>query len=303
MNESPIASVQNVSKTYQQGSRDVSALQDVSLDIGQGSFVAIMGASGSGKSTLMHLMCGLTRPNAGTVTIANQNLADLSDRDLTLFRRAKIGLVFQAFNLVPSLTAQDNILFPLFAAGRDFKTNPDPLDPDPCNNDQKVAKIAERLSITDRLSHLPDSLSGGEQQRVAIARSLITNPAIIFADEPTGSLDSDTGQSICQLLRELCDQQGRTIVVVTHEPNVAIWADDVVVLKDGRIIDQFPTNSFETPQALAAHYQAATNTQHGGSLPSETNGQINRDGQKNAGRNDDTFTSKGSYELDQPTAS
>ncbi|QEG41873.1 ABC transporter ATP-binding protein [Roseimaritima ulvae] len=237
-----ITAVQDVAKVYRQGSHCVEALHGVNLTIEQGSFVAVMGASGSGKSTLLHLMCGLTRPTSGTVTVAGTELATLSDRELTHFRRDRIGLVFQAFNLVPSLTARDNILFPLYAAGRNA-TN------------EKINDLAEQLGIRDRLTHRPDSLSGGEQQRVAIARSLITDPAIVFADEPTGSLDSVTGQSICKLLRELCNEQQRTIVVVTHEPSVAVWADQVMVLKDGHIVERFRASGHGDAQSLAAHYQ------------------------------------------------
>ncbi|MCC9642816.1 ABC transporter ATP-binding protein [Rhodopirellula sp. JC740] len=237
------ASVASVSKTYRQGSRSVDALRNVSLDVPRGRFVAVMGASGSGKSTLLHLMSGLTRPSSGEVQVDGQSIASLSDQQLTCFRRSRIGLVFQAFNLVPSLSARDNILFPLYAAGRSLES------------EGVLKELAEQLGIADRLHHLPDALSGGEQQRVAIARSLITNPAIVFADEPTGSLDSATGESICRLLRTLCDQQKRTIVMVTHEPSVAIWADSVVVLKDGAIVDQFPTQICGDAQSLAAKYQ------------------------------------------------
>ncbi|MFG0264821.1 MAG: ABC transporter ATP-binding protein [Rhodopirellula sp. JB055] len=242
------ATVQSISKTYHQGSRSVDALRDVSLDVEEGTFVAIMGASGSGKSTLLHLMSGLTRPTTGSVLIEGQNIAELSDYELTCFRRRRIGLVFQAFNLVPSLSARDNILFPLYAAGESLA------------NESDLQELALQLGIEDRLHHRPDALSGGEQQRVAIARSLITNPAIVFADEPTGSLDSVTGDSICKLLRDLCDQQQRTIVMVTHEPSVAIWADKVVVLKDGQIVNQFPTNECTDAQNLAARYQQIVST-------------------------------------------
>ncbi|GAA5509507.1 ABC transporter ATP-binding protein [Novipirellula caenicola] len=235
--------VERVSKTYRQSAAEVHALRDVSLCVESGKFVAIMGASGSGKSTLLHLMSGLTRPTSGSIRIDGQDLASLSDRRLTHFRRQRIGIVFQAFNLIPSLTAYDNILFPLYAAG--IKS----ID------DAAVCELADQLGLSDRLGQRPDALSGGEQQRVAIARSLITNPAILFADEPTGSLDSVTGESLCKLLRDLCDQQQRTMVIVTHEPSVAVWADEVVVLKDGMLVQRFATSGHEDAQSLAAHYQ------------------------------------------------
>lgn len=240
--------VLNASKSYRQGASEVLALDGVDLYVQPGTFVAVMGASGSGKSTLLHLLSGLTRPTSGTIQIEGQDLAKLSDRELTHFRRQRIGLVFQSFNLVPSLTAADNILFPLYAAGIQTPEG------------SGFNEIVSRLGIEDRLMHRPDSLSGGEQQRVAIARSLISNPAIIFADEPTGSLDSETGQSICKLLRELCDQQNRTIMMVTHEPSVAAWADTVVVLRDGKIIGRFDSESFDDSQSLAAQYQSILET-------------------------------------------
>ncbi|EMI22960.1 ABC transporter, ATP-binding protein, partial [Rhodopirellula maiorica SM1] len=239
-NAPPATLVNNLTKIYNDGDRSVRALKNVDLTINQGAFVAVMGASGSGKSTLLHLMSGLTRPTSGSIWIDDQDLAALSDRQLTHFRRRRIGLVFQAFNLIPSLTAYDNILFPLYAAG--IKQ----ID------ETEVRELALQLGILERLNHRPDSLSGGEQQRVAIARALITNPAIVFADEPTGSLDSVTGEAICKLLRDLCDQQNRTIVIVTHEPSVAVWADEVVVLKDGAMVERFHTSAHEDAQSLAA---------------------------------------------------
>ncbi len=243
----PPLCVEHLTKRFRQGNAVVEALKDVSLSIARGQFVAVMGASGSGKSTLLHVMAGLTRPDQGQVTIAGQPLAALSDYQLTLFRRRHIGLVFQAFNLIPTLSARDNVLLPLLAAGRGHLGD-GPLD-----------ELLIRLSLAERQRHRPDALSGGEQQRVAIARAIIGDPSIILADEPTGSLDSVTGQSICQLLRGLCREQGRTIVVVTHEPAVAVWAERIVVLKDGRVLTEFPTEQFRDVHHLAAHYQHVVN--------------------------------------------
>jgi putative ABC transport system ATP-binding protein len=239
--------VEHLSKRFRQGQAAVEALRDVHLTIRRGEFVVVMGASGSGKSTLLHVMAGLTRPDAGTVAVDGQDISAMSDSSLTRFRRRRIGLVFQAFNLIPTLTARDNIILPLLADGRG---NP---------ADSLLNDLLERLNLAQRARHRPDALSGGEQQRVAIARAVVGNPSIILADEPTGSLDSVTGQGICRLLQELCKQQARTIVMVTHEPAVAIWAERIVVLKDGRVLTEFPTSQFADVHALAAHYQDIVN--------------------------------------------
>jgi putative ABC transport system ATP-binding protein len=167
----------------------------------------------------------------------------MSDRQLTLFRRRRVGLVFQAFNLIPTLSACDNVLLPALADGRARLA------------DARMESLLARLDLAKRRRHRPDAMSGGEQQRVAIARAMIAEPAIILADEPTGSLDSVTGQGICRLLKELCEEQGRTIVVVTHEPTVAVWAERIVVLKDGQTLTEFPTANFRDAHSLAAHYQ------------------------------------------------
>jgi putative ABC transport system ATP-binding protein len=242
--------LRHVTKTFRQGQSVITAIQDVSLTIEQGEFVAIMGASGSGKSTLLHLMSGLTSPDSGDVRIDGVDLSRLSDAQLTRFRREKIGLVFQAFNLIPTLSAEENVLLPALVDGRKLQHR------------QSVEYLLERLGLRDRRNHRPDSLSGGEQQRVAIARALISDPAAIFADEPTGSLDSVTGQRICQLLQELCVEYKKTIVVVTHEPSVALWASRVMVMKDGRVLTEFPTSDFSQPNALASHYQNIVNRPH-----------------------------------------
>jgi len=235
--------VEHLTKRFRQGQTTITALCDVRLAIPQGEFVAVMGASGSGKSTLLHVMAGLTRPDAGEILVDGQNLSAMSDYDLTLFRRRRIGLVFQAFNLIPTLSARDNVLLPLLADGRAESA------------DEALDALLKKLGLADRARHKPDALSGGEQQRVAIARAVVGNPAIVLADEPTGSLDSVTGQSICRLLKGLCEEQRRTIVVVTHEPAVAVWASRIVVLKDGRVLTEFPTEQFADVHALAAHYQ------------------------------------------------
>ena len=244
--QSPVL-VEHLTKRFRQGETVVEAIRDVSLTIADGEFVAVMGASGSGKSTLLHVMAGLTRPDEGRLVIADTDLSGLSDAKLTHFRRRKIGLVFQAFNLIPTLTAEENITLPLLTDGRSGRI------------DERLDPLLDRLGLAARRRHRPDALSGGEQQRVAIARALITEPALVLADEPTGSLDSVSGQNICRLLRELCEEQKRTIVVVTHEPSVAVWASRVIVMKDGRILTEFRTNEFKDSQSLAIHYQDVVN--------------------------------------------
>lgn len=241
----PLVSIDHLSKSFRQGQVRVQALMDVSLELAAGDFIAVMGASGSGKSTLLHLVAGLTRPDAGRVTVDGEAISHLPEPTLTRFRRRRIGLVFQAFNLVPTVTAEENILLPIMADGRP-ELEPATLD-----------RLLERLDLTARRQHRPDALSGGEQQRVAIARALITDPALILADEPTGSLDSVSGQKLCRLLRELNEEQGRTIVVVTHEPAVAAWARRVVVLRDGGVLTEFTAGQFTDAHSLAAAYQEA----------------------------------------------
>jgi putative ABC transport system ATP-binding protein len=239
--------VEGATKRFRQGESVVEAIKDVCLSIEEGEFVAVMGASGSGKSTLLHVMAGLAPPDEGRVVIDGTDLSTMSDGQLTRFRRRKIGLVFQAFNLIPSLTADDNITLPILADGRNDRI------------DERVEDLLDRLGLVSRRHHRPDALSGGEQQRVAIARALVNDPALVLADEPTGSLDSISGQKICRLLRELSEERDRTIVVVTHEPAVAAWAQCVVVMKDGHILTQFRTGSFKDAQTLASHYQDVVN--------------------------------------------
>ncbi|MFI4875929.1 MAG: ABC transporter ATP-binding protein [Blastopirellula sp. JB062] len=232
-------------KTFRQGTNVVTALNGVTLEVPQGEFTAIMGASGSGKSTLLHVMAGLTAPDSGEVLIEGERLSSFSDAKLTNFRRRRIGLVFQQFNLIPALTAIENVMLPLMAGGNAAQAE----------TREKAARLLEKLGLAPRITHRPDAMSGGEQQRVAIARALITDPAIVLADEPTGSLDSVNGRALCELLKELNENEGRTIVVVTHEPAVAAWAGRIVVMKDGAICTEWTAGENQDPHELAGRYQ------------------------------------------------
>jgi putative ABC transport system ATP-binding protein len=239
----PLA-VENVVKQFRQGDRQVAALSRVSLEVPQGRFLAIMGASGSGKSTLLHLMAGLTKPDEGRVIINGTSLGELDDRALTLFRRRNIGLVFQSFNLIPTLSAEENILLPLMLDNRNGEAG-----------HAKVNDLLNVLGLASRRTHRPDAMSGGEQQRVAIGRALISDPAVILADEPTGNLDSGNSRSVCELLRNLSQTQNKTIVMVTHEPTVAAYAQEVAVLKDGALVSRFDTAGPDHSNDLAMRYQ------------------------------------------------
>ena len=235
--------VENVTKNFRQGNETVAALAGVSLEIAAGQFLAIMGASGSGKSTLLHLMAGLASPDGGRVVINGEDLTKLNDRALTLFRRRQIGLVFQAFNLIPTLTAEENIALPLMLEGK----RPDEMK-------AKVEELMGRLGMLSRRGHRPDAMSGGEQQRCAIGRALVTEPSVILADEPTGNLDSSNSRAVCELLRDLSVIHNKTIVMVTHEPSVAAYATEVAVLKDGRLVEKFPVEEAGNGQGLALRY-------------------------------------------------
>lgn len=212
-------------KVYGSGDTQVRALDGVSAEFAKGEFTAIMGPSGSGKSTLMHCLAGLDSASTGTVRIGDTDLAGLSDKQMTRLRRDRIGFVFQAFNLVPTLTAHENITLPLDIAGRE--PDQDWLD-----------TVIKRLGLTDRLTHRPSELSGGQQQRVACARALAGKPEIIFGDEPTGNLDSRSSEEVLSILRAAVDEFGQTVVIVTHEPHAAGYADRVIFLADGRIVDE-----------------------------------------------------------------
>jgi putative ABC transport system ATP-binding protein len=226
----PAARVVGLTKTYGTGDALVRALDDVTLDLREGEFTAVMGPSGSGKSTLMHCCAALDKADSGSVLIGDQDLSRLNDKALTRLRRDQIGFVFQSFNLVPTLTAGENITLPLAIAG---------ARPDREWHDSVVATVG----LGDRLDHKPNQLSGGQQQRVAIARALVSRPRIVFADEPTGNLDSEASAEVLALLRRSVDEHGQTVVMVTHDPVAAAYTDRVVFLADGRVVaeQQRPT--------------------------------------------------------------
>ena len=217
----------NLSKVYGGGGLSVTALDNVSFEVDPGEFVAVMGPSGCGKSTLLHLLGGLDRPTKGTVVIDGNKLSELSDNQLTELRRHKIGFIFQFFNLIPVLDAVENAALP--------KT----LDGVPqAAAKQKAKEWLSKVGLADRANHRPDQLSGGEQQRVAVARALTTSPALILADEPTGNLDTRASDEIATLLRQVANEWGRAVVVVTHDPRIAAHADRILFLKDGKVVDE-----------------------------------------------------------------
>jgi len=219
-------------KVYGSGEAQVVALRDVSVEVERGRFTAIMGPSGSGKSTLMHCLAGLDAVTRGDVFVGDTKLTGLSDAGLTRLRREKVGFVFQQFNLLPTLTAEENITLPLAIAGR----KPDPA---------WFKTVIDTVGLGDRLKHRPSQLSGGQQQRVACARALVSRPEVIFADEPTGNLDSKSGADILGFLRRSVSEFGQTIVMVTHDANAASYADRVVFLADGRIVDEMSAPTAE----------------------------------------------------------
>jgi putative ABC transport system ATP-binding protein len=220
----PVLQADDLKKQYQLGSNRVDALAGVDFLVEKGEFVAIMGPSGSGKSTLLHMIGGLDQPSGGEVLLAGTRLSQMNDKKVTLLRRRNIGFVFQFFNLLPTLSAEENITLPLLIDGKNLRAY-----------QPRINSLLQLTGLSDRRGHKPEQLSGGEQQRVALARALITEPAILLADEPTGNLDSKTGTAIMELLRQSCDQLEQSIVVVTHDPRAAAYADRVVFLRDGRL--------------------------------------------------------------------
>jgi putative ABC transport system ATP-binding protein len=228
----PAARVVNLTKTYGTGEARITALDDVSLELAAGEFTAVMGPSGSGKSTLMHCCAALDTADSGSVFVGEQDLSRLKDKGLTRLRRDEIGFVFQSYNLVPTLTAEENILLPLAIARR--KPDQDWFD-----------SVIATVGLGDRLTHKPNELSGGQQQRVAVARAMVSRPRIVFADEPTGNLDSRSGAEVLELLRRSVTEHGQTVVMVTHDPVAASYTDRVVFLADGRVVDELRDPSRE----------------------------------------------------------
>ncbi len=220
-----ILSTENLKKTYGKGETEVKALNDVTLEVKQGEFVSIVGTSGSGKSTLLHMLGGLDRPTSGTVKVEGKDIFSLKDEELTIFRRRKIGFIFQNYNLVPSLNVYENIVLPVQLDGR---------EPDK----KYIDLIIETLGLSEKLENLSNNLSGGQQQRVAIARALASKPAIILADEPTGNLDSKTSQDVMGLLKVTSTKFSQTIVMITHNEEIAQLADRIVRIEDGKIVEK-----------------------------------------------------------------
>src|SRR4051812_7003856 len=238
--EAPAVALREVRKVHGRGDGEVVALDGISVGLERGSFTAIMGPSGSGKSTFLHVAAGLDRPTSGTVALGDTELSKLSERRLTILRRKRIGFVFQAFNLMPSLTVAQNIGLPLRLDGHR-----------PRRSD--VREVAARVGLQDRLRHRPSQLSGGQQQRVAIARALVTRPEVVFADEPTGALDTRTSRDVLTLLRQLVDKDGHTVVMVTHDPAAATYADRVILLADGQIVGTLDSASADEVAERLAH--------------------------------------------------
>jgi putative ABC transport system ATP-binding protein len=239
----PVVALRDVRKVHGQGDGEVVALDGVSVALSPGSFTAIMGPSGSGKSTFLHVAAGLDRPTSGTVALGGVALAGLSERRLTMLRRERVGFVFQAFNLMPSLTVTQNIALPLRLDGRRPRRS-------------EVREVAARVGLDQRLRHRPSQLSGGQQQRVAIARALVTRPEVVFADEPTGALDTKAGRGVLELLREVVDADGHTVVMVTHDPIAAAYADRVILLADGRIAGALEAPAADAVAERLAHLGA-----------------------------------------------
>ena len=224
-NGNPIIRIRHLHKIYRVGKVNVPALRGVDLDVMPGEFLSIIGPSGSGKSTLFHIIGGLTPPTEGEVRVGDQDLSSMTDAERTVMRKRTVGFVFQKFNLLPNLSARDNIAIARYIAGL------------PRETDRAFADVLEVLGIAQRLDHKPNALSGGEQQRVAIARAIVNHPAILLADEPTGNLDTENSKAVLEILRDLNQRTGQTILMITHNPEAAAYGDSTVTMRDGRIVD------------------------------------------------------------------
>jgi putative ABC transport system ATP-binding protein len=236
----------------------VHALGGVSLEVPRGQFTAVMGPSGSGKSTLMHILAGLDRPTSGHVAVEDREITSMGDRELTLLRRRHVGFVFQFFNLLPVLTAEENVLLPLSIAGKK-------------PHREWVETLLDKVGLSDRRHHRPAELSGGQQQRVAIGRALVTRPTVLFADEPTGNLDSRTSVEVMDIFQRLKDERGITIVLITHEPQVAEYGSRIIRFKDGRIVSDLPNTS---RRAAAAELEAVAREQSAGAVQLQSTGAV-----------------------------
>ncbi|MFE7317196.1 MULTISPECIES: ABC transporter ATP-binding protein [unclassified Streptomyces] len=235
--------LRSVRKVHGKGAGSVTALHDIDHGFPAGTFTAVMGPSGSGKSTLLHCAAGLEHPTTGTVVLGGRDLGELSERQLTLLRRDRVGFVFQDFHLIPALSVAANVELPLRLAGRRPDTH-------------RLDDLLTRVGLNDRRRHRPAQLSGGQRQRVALARALITRPEVVFADEPTGALDRASGREVLALLRGAVDDLGATVIMVTHDPQAAAWADDVLLLADGRLVDRLAGPEDTTAETIAARLAA-----------------------------------------------
>ncbi len=243
---SPVISVSNLTRGFKAGNDRMAVLKGINLSVNAGEFVAIMGASGSGKSTLLNVLGGLLPPDGGDVTVDGLKLGGMSDAALTEYRRDRVGFIFQMFNLVGTLSVEENILLPSLAGGKRIAAT-------------VLDEMVEKVGLEHRRQAMPGTLSGGEQQRVAIARALVGNPAIVLADESTGNLDSENTRLIGELFRDLHHAQGSAFVLVTHSADVAMWADRVVILKDGVVVDDKPTSEFADSVELSSFYERTLN--------------------------------------------
>lgn len=246
MNTEPVIKLEHVCKSFPSGEARVEVLHDVNLTINTGEFVSVMGASGSGKTTLLNLMGGLLQADSGEVQVAGKKLMTLNDHDLTLFRRRELGFVFQMFNLIPGLTVEENLLLPSLAAGGGWGAE----------ERRACAEMLERVGLQGKGRRFPRSLSGGEQQRATIARALMHHPRLVLADEPTGNLDSETTQEIGELFRSLHRDLGVSLVLVTHEPSVALWGKRLVLLRDGCVAAETSTEKLGSPAEVSSFCQS-----------------------------------------------